>query len=193
MQRNAKSPQAPHAGVRHRYLSSLPMLAVREVPRSVSVLPRSSSVLPRSSGEVPRSDPKVPRSVSVLPRFAAMLGFAFSLRDGGVYPGRAGWLLLSAFCRGTRFRVSSFDRAIYPPRREVPRHPLSRSSFYGGVYPGRRRARPSALRLGLHGLPALQTQRQVPPAPQTAAEPAFAFPHLTGLFTPVAPPKSSQT
>ena len=43
---------------------------------------------------------------------------------GGVYPGRAGWLLVSAFCRGTRFRVSSSDRAIYPGRREVPRCPL---------------------------------------------------------------------
>ena len=72
MQRNAKSPQAPHAGVRHRYLSSLPMLAVREVPRSPS--------------EVPRSDPKVPRLVSVLPRFAAMLGFAFPCAMGVFIP-----------------------------------------------------------------------------------------------------------
>ena len=77
---------------------------------------------------------------------SAALGFCFaafcrdawfrvSLRDGGVYPGRAGWLLLSAFCRGTRFRVSSFDRAIYPPRREVPRHPLSRLRFMGVFTP----------------------------------------------------------
>ena len=54
----------------------------------------------------------------------------------------------AAFCRDAWFRVSLRD---------------------GGVYPGRRRARPSALRLGPHGLPALQTQRQVPPAPQSAA------------------------
>ena len=100
--------------------------------------------------------------------------FRVSLRDGGVYPGRAGWLLLSAFCRGTRFRVSSFDRAIYPCRRVLPRSTLSHSSFYGGVYPGRRRARPSALRLGPHGLPALQRNAKSPQAPQTAAEPAFA-------------------
>ena len=76
---NAKSPHPPRTGVRHRYLSSLLMLAVREVPRS-------GLELPRSSGEVPRSDPKVPRSVSALPRFAAMLGFAFPCAMGVFIP-----------------------------------------------------------------------------------------------------------
>ena len=104
------------------------MLAVREVPRS-------GLELPRSSGEVPRSDPKVPRSVSVLPRFAAMLGFAFPCAMGVFIPVAAGWLLLSAFCRGPRFRVSSFDRGVCPPRREVPRHPLSRLRFMGVFTP----------------------------------------------------------
>ena len=77
LQRNAKSPPpAPRTGVRHRYLSSLPMLVVREVPRTPS--------------EVPRSDPKVPRLVSVLPRFAAMLGFAFPCAMGVFIPVAAG-------------------------------------------------------------------------------------------------------
>jgi len=121
-------PKPPHAGVRHRYLSSLPMLAVREVPRSVSVLPRSSSVLPRSSGEVPRwvfklprSDPKVPRSglkvprsVSLLPRFAAVAAFAFPHPTGLFTP-------VAAFCRDPRFRTPRFMGVFIPvaapPRR----------------------------------------------------------------------------
>ena len=64
----------------------------------------------------------------------------------------------AAFCRGAWVRVSSFDRAIYP---------------------GRRRAHPSALRLGPHGLPALQTQRQVPPpAPQVPRSPLSRTRHI---------------
>ena len=112
------------------------------MPRSLGELPRSSGEvlrwvfkLPRSDPKVPRSGLKVPRSVSVLPRFAAMHGFAFPCAMGVFIPVAAGWLLLSAFCRGTRFRVSSFDRAIYPPRREVPRHPLSRLRFMGVFIP----------------------------------------------------------
>ena len=48
----------------------------------------------------------------------------------------------AAFCRGAWVRVSSFDRAIYPGRRVLPRSTLSHSSFYGGVYPGRGTAAP---------------------------------------------------
>ena len=41
----------------------------------------------------------------------------------------------AAFCRDARFRVSSSDRAIYPPCRVLPRSPLSRPRFMGVFTP----------------------------------------------------------
>ena len=111
--------------------------------------------------------------------FCRGVRFRVSLRNGGVYPPRAGWLLLSAFCRGAWVRVSSFDRAIYPGHRVLPRSTLSRSSFYGGVYPGRgTAASASALRLGPHGLPALPRNAKSPQPPVLPRSPLSRTRHI---------------
>ena len=116
--------------------------------------------------------------------------FRVSLRDGGVYPGRAGWLLLSAFCRGRRFRVSSFDRAIYPPRREVPRHPLSRLRFMGVFTPVAAPPRPPIrASLGPARFTRVATQRQVPPSPPKCRGARFRKPPRHAPTTTAAPPR----
>ena len=110
-----------------------------------------------------------------LPRFAAIHAFVLLILGVCLPPSRRLAFVERVLPRNTLSRF--LIRPGY-----LPRSPRSAAmlgfapSFYGGVYPGRRRARPSALRLGPHGLPALQTQRQVPPAPQNCRGARFREP-----------------
>ena len=121
--RNAKSPQPPK-------LPRSPVLRL-EVRPCVSFLPRSllsndpTAMLRRDSPTaIRRARPTNPAPRSTTTFRGASRSLISAVVDDDVPWSVALGFCSAAFCRGAWVRVSSFDRAIYPGRRVLPRSTL---------------------------------------------------------------------
>ena len=155
---------------------------MRLISAALATLERSDrDASPRFSNRDPPRPPDQPphRPTNPAPRSTTTFRGALRSLISAVVDDDVPWSVAlgfcsAAFCRGAWVRVSSFDLAIYPPRREVPRHPLSRLRFMGVFTPVAAAPAHPRFAWACTVYPRCKRNAKSPQAPQSAAEPAFA-------------------